>query len=102
MLNLKIYFELRGLKIFNNDTKNRKLLKYIISGLVIGLKCIASRIYNQINEKNTIYLNFMNNIKKKLSNIEFCNRNQKFRTFIDNNLSRFASDQQSVVNVHLI
>ena len=36
---------------------------------MIDWKCIASRIYNPINEKNTIYLNFMNNINQKLSKV---------------------------------
>ena len=75
-----------------------------MSGLVIDWKCIASTIYNQINEKNTIYLNFMNNINQKLSNIRFCNRSQKFRTFYWKklkmcknswNLSSFESDHRS-------
>ena len=57
-------------------TKTGKLLENIISGLVIDRKCIASRIYNQINEKNTIYLNFMNIINQKLSKVGLCNKKQ--------------------------
>ena len=62
----------------NKDTKTRKLLEYIISGLMIGWKCIASRIYNQINEKNTIYLNFINNMNQKPAKLEFCSTKQMF------------------------
>ena len=36
-----------------------------------------------------IYLNFMNDINQKLSKVGFCNKNQKFSTFIDYNLSSF-------------
>ena len=50
---------------------------------MIDWKCIASRIYNKINEKNTIYHNIMNNINSKLSKVKYCNKNQKFRTYID-------------------
>ena len=47
-----------------------------------------------------IYFNFMNN--QKLSNVGFYNKNQKFRTFTDYNVSSFESDKQSVVNVRSI
>ena len=79
--------------MWNMDTKPSKLLKYIISGLMIDWKCILCRL------KNTIYLNFMNHINKKLSKVGFCNRNWKLNTLLDNNLSSFKSDQSSVVNV---
>ena len=69
---------------------------------MVGLKCIASRVYNQINEKNKINLNFMNNIDQKLSTVGFCNKNQKFRTLRDYNLSSFESDQPGVVNMRSI
>ena len=90
------------------DTEIHKLLKVflsglvllLLSGLVIDWKSIASKIYNQINKKNTIYLNFMKNINQKLSKVGFCNINQKTATaFVDSNLSSFESDQPSVVNV---
>ena len=58
-------------------------MEYIISDLVIDLKCIASRIYNQSNENNMIYINFMNNVIQKPSNVGHCNEKQKIRTFID-------------------
>ena len=43
---LTISFELRKVEIWNRDTEARKLLKYIILGLVIDWKCTTSRIYN--------------------------------------------------------
>ena len=69
---------------------------------MIDWKCIiANRIYNQINVKYTIYLNFMNNMNQNLSKIGFCNINQKFRTYIDYNLSSLESGQPSEANVRL-
>ena len=41
----------------------------------------------------------MNNIDQNLSKVGFRNKYQKFRTFIEPNLSSFESDQRNVVNV---
>ena len=58
----------------------------------------VSNSNNLINEKNMIYLNFMNNINPKLSKVGFCNMNQKLFTFIEYDLLSFESDQLSVVS----
>ena len=102
-LNLTITFKLKQLEIWNKDTKTScKLLKYIISGLMIDWKYITSRIYNQINVKTKIYLNFMSKLNEKLWEVRFCNKKPKFCKFMDYNLSSFESDQPSVMNVRSI
>ena len=66
-----MFLKLTELKIWNKDQRNGQLLKYFLSDMVIALKSVASRIYEEVNLKSMIYISSMKDINQKLAKVGF-------------------------------